>query len=41
MLTLAQHPARSITVMLLASLSAVNLVRLAHDKPSATKEISR
>ena len=41
MLTLAQHPARSITVMLLASLSAGNLVRLANHKPSSIKEISR
>ena len=41
MLTLCEHLARSITVMLLASLSAVNLIRLAHDKPSSTKEISR
>lgn len=41
MLTVSEHPATSITVMLLASLSAVNLIRLAHDKPTSTKEFSR
>jgi hypothetical protein len=41
MLTLSEHLATSITVMLLASLSAVNLIRLALYKPSSTKEIPR
>ena len=41
MLTLSEHPATSITVMLMASLSAVDLFRLAHYKASSTKEFSR